>query len=212
VIDAYVTELGAALRGPNRRRADILAEVRDSLVDASEAYESDGLTREEAERLAVDEFGAVRRLAPSFQAELGYAEHWRLALLVVAAIAPQGLVWNRGTHPTSGHTALFGFLRDFVVGVGGLGIVAAVALLLVSTYGVRWIGIRSEVTRWAGVAGLAFSALVVSIGLVLMATNPTDRSLLDVRVLPWTLAFVVLPMGLVARSARRCLTFSQRAG
>src|SRR4051812_26337431 len=73
VIETYVAELGRTLRGPRRAKADLLAEARDSLVDAAGARERVGLPREEAEREAVAEFGAVPDIAPGYQTELGLA-------------------------------------------------------------------------------------------------------------------------------------------
>lgn len=51
--DAYIAGLGRALSGPGRKKADLLAETRDGLEDATEAMGADGLTRWEAEQQAV---------------------------------------------------------------------------------------------------------------------------------------------------------------
>jgi plastocyanin len=66
VIEAYIAELDRALRGPRRAKADLLAEGRDSLVDAADSPEDGGLDRQAAEQRAVEEFGEVREvtLAP----------------------------------------------------------------------------------------------------------------------------------------------------
>ena len=58
-VEPYLAELSRALAGPRRRKADLMAEARDSLVDATEAYEADGLRRGEAAERAVAETSAT---------------------------------------------------------------------------------------------------------------------------------------------------------
>lgn len=59
LIGSYISELSTALRGPRREKLDLLAESRDSLADAAEAYERDGVPPPEAERAAGDRDAAV---------------------------------------------------------------------------------------------------------------------------------------------------------
>ena len=74
MIDAYVADLADALRGPRRAKADLIAEARDSLVDATEAYARRGFDRAAAERRAVQEFGMIAEIAVGYQTELGLAQ------------------------------------------------------------------------------------------------------------------------------------------
>lgn len=87
VVAGYLRQLDRALRGPERARADLLAEVRDSLLDAVEAYRQDGLDVARAQRRAVAEFGTVAELAPAYQDEIAAGASRTLALHTALAFA-----------------------------------------------------------------------------------------------------------------------------
>ncbi len=93
-IDDYVASLGHRLRGPRRLRRDLLAEARDGLADAAEALAADGLDREEAERLAVAEFGDVAEIAPGYQAELTACQGRHTAVLLFLSVPVTTLMWS----------------------------------------------------------------------------------------------------------------------
>jgi hypothetical protein len=210
VIEAYIAELDRALHGPRRVKADLLAEGRDSLVDAAESFEGDGLDREAAEQQAVEEFGQVREIAPGYQAELAFAQGRRTALLVAATMAvhhaaaeimwrslAQGWAWS----PGHGYRLL-----ARAVDVAG-GVAVAVALLAALAFGVgaRYVGTRPDMVRATGRLVLVFDALLVLAGLALTGLNPATRSLEGGGML-WALcAFSAIPAAWVAASARRCL-------
>jgi hypothetical protein len=98
LIGSYISELSTALPGPRREKLDLLAESRDSLADAAEAYERDGVPPPEAERRAVEEFGDLSQLVPAYQEELAMAQGQRTALVVLVAFALQHtlaeIVWR----------------------------------------------------------------------------------------------------------------------
>ncbi|GAA3446121.1 permease prefix domain 1-containing protein [Planomonospora venezuelensis] len=94
VIDDYVTGLSRALRGPRGAKLDLVAEARDSLLDAAEAMEHDGLDRAEAERAAVEEFGTIAEIAPGYQEELSASAGRRLAVLLFLAVPLTALMWT----------------------------------------------------------------------------------------------------------------------
>ncbi|MET9858495.1 permease prefix domain 1-containing protein [Streptomyces smyrnaeus] len=71
---AYTEALGAALLGPARAKTRMLAEIRDGLLDATDAYVQEGLPRTEAAHCAVRDFGPVAVLAPECQRELTVAQ------------------------------------------------------------------------------------------------------------------------------------------
>jgi hypothetical protein len=99
LIGSYISELSTALRGPRKVKLDLLAESRDSLADAAEAYERDGVPPPEAERRAVEEFGDLSELVPAYQEELAMAQGRRTALVVLVALALQHtlaeVVWQQ---------------------------------------------------------------------------------------------------------------------
>ena len=82
VVEEHVRRLDHALVGPRRLKADMLREVRHGLVDTAEAYAAEGL--DDPERRAVEEFGAVRLVAPAYQRELAAAASRTFGLLVAA--------------------------------------------------------------------------------------------------------------------------------
>ncbi|GAA3137225.1 hypothetical protein GCM10010466_30090 [Planomonospora alba] len=94
VIDDYVAGLGRALRGPRGPKLDLVTEARDSLLDAAEALQGEGLDRAEAERRAVEEFGSVAEIAPGYQEELSVAAGRRLAALLFLAVPLTAVMWT----------------------------------------------------------------------------------------------------------------------
>ncbi|WP_066361613.1 permease prefix domain 1-containing protein [Herbidospora mongoliensis] len=92
--DAYLNELAKTLRGPRRARNDLLAEARDGLLDAAEAYEDQGLPPDEAQVRALADFGPVAVVAPGFQEELTAAQSRRTAALLFLSTPAVALMWG----------------------------------------------------------------------------------------------------------------------
>jgi hypothetical protein len=84
-IDRFLTAVDAGLDGPARRRGEILAELRDGLLEAADAHAGAGVGRDEAVVLAVREFGDPQVLARAFQPELSAARARRLVTALLAA-------------------------------------------------------------------------------------------------------------------------------
>ncbi|GAA4573941.1 permease prefix domain 1-containing protein [Planotetraspora kaengkrachanensis] len=93
-IDDYVAGLRRLLHGPVRARRDLLAEARDGLLDAAEAYEAEGHTRAEAERLAIEDFGHPAEIAPGYQEELAVGQARRTAALLFVSVPLTTLMWS----------------------------------------------------------------------------------------------------------------------
>ena len=179
-IEDYVRTLDRLLVGPGRAKRDMLAEARDSLVDAAEAYQAAGVDRQGAERRAVAEFGAPSRIAPEYQRELAAGAARRLALLVAAVAAGgilvgdrmwQGAPWAQRT-PSPGYQLAAGAV-DYLHPVLTA---AAVAFLL----GLRWLARRDGDPRrlcrtlglaMIGMLGLA-AALTVTLFVWTVVTVP----------------------------------------
>jgi hypothetical protein len=217
VIDAYVDELGTTLRGAHRVKTDLLTEARDSLHDAAAAYEEVGLSRPAAERRAVADFGAVGEIAPDYQTELAVAQSRRTALSLFFVIGVQGLLWQRwwpwfAEYPdpananahASGTNVLYAVLDGTVEWLGIATIVVAALAVIALGVGSRYVetdGHRVLVRRIA--AGvLAFCALFALIGVAMCLSHPVQAT---VPGLLWTTLFLLLPLTVVAGSARRCL-------
>ncbi|MFC0625001.1 permease prefix domain 1-containing protein [Kribbella deserti] len=207
-VDAYIARLDAALLGPRRKKADLLTEARDGLVDATEALEAEGLSRAEAERRAIDEFGELREILPDYRAELGYAQGRRTAVLMAAAIIIQPIVWLEGTWQWNRDAYEVGpvhsWLNRFVEQAGMAAFVLAVLALLATGIGLRYPAVRASVTRLTGLAGLLSCGVIGGLGAA-MAVIGAQNLVGALVSLMWVSLFVLLPLSAVAVSARRCL-------
>jgi hypothetical protein len=209
VVDAYVTRLGRALRGPHRARADLLAEVRDSLVDATEAYERAGYDPGSAARRAVQDFGEVHEIAEGYQVELGVIQARRTAVGILIAVGSQPLFWNYlrphlGTTTAAGSSGPLHTVIDFLMEwCGTATLVAAVALLLAVRLAGHSAGNR--VTRGAGLLANGAGALFTVLGatMSLLGADPIRGA--DVA---WLAVALLVPMLVLIRSGHRCLRFA----
>lgn len=93
-IGVAVATLSAELRGPRRARSDLIAEVRDGLYDAADAYRDLGLSDEVAERRSLADFGDLRQVAGRMQAELTARHARRTALAMAVAFPGLVVLWD----------------------------------------------------------------------------------------------------------------------
>jgi len=92
VIDDYLSELRARLRGPAAERDRILAETQDHLRESVAAGVATGLSESEAQQAAINAFGPVRAVARAHTRSRGWLPHagfavWKLAWLSLLGIA-----------------------------------------------------------------------------------------------------------------------------
>ncbi|WP_238161069.1 permease prefix domain 1-containing protein [Kribbella antibiotica] len=203
-VDEYLAGLRKALPGPRRKRADLLAEARDHLVDATEAFEADGLTRTAAERAAVADFGRLSDVVPAYREELSVAQSRNTAALLFGVMILQPLIWQPGVwgwnQDLNGPSELSVLLEQLVRWIGGASIAGAVIAVLATNFGQRYAVVRQHGSRVTAVFALA-SAVIVSLGGVSMTLESSSTSgHLDV--IPVS-AFVVAPLLLVALQALR---------
>ena len=177
--DRVLARLSAELRGPRRLRADLLAELRDGLDDATDDLLASGLDVDEARLRAIEEFGDPVALANELQAELTGAQARRTALavalvsLLVGAAWAQGYpammrtVWMSGGHPLD--SPLLEWLS--IAQERAVWIMAPLLLLAYGAILRRTVALR----RAALVIGLlAVGLLTINIGTssLMMALNP----------------------------------------
>jgi hypothetical protein len=214
VIDGYIAQLDTALRGPRRAKRDLLTEARDHLIDATEAYQDNGLGREAAERHAVREFGEPAEIVPGFQTELGLAQGRRTALLVLCVFAAQPFIWGYAHRWVSGTSVEdprtgYAIADSLVEWLGGLTILASILVVAAYGIGVRYLGARRAIVRATGVFGFVVSAVFGGFGVLLtFVLSPEPGSTLTVVNLLWTVVFMMAPLTWIATSARRCLVMS----
>ena len=209
-IDDYLAALSKQLRGPRRRKADLLAEARDHLTDATEAFEADGFDRYDAEKHAVADFGAIEDVAPGYREELAISQSRRTAMMLLLALMIQPIVWQEGvwvwTSAGTDASALNDLLQIVVRDVGGVVIAGAVLAVLATGIGQRYPRVREHVSRVTALFTLAGSALIAGIGVAMTATSSHAPGIPAYGVVG---TFVVLPLALVSVQAARGLRLAR---
>ncbi|MER7246686.1 permease prefix domain 1-containing protein [Kribbella sp. NPDC000426] len=209
-IDDYLAALSKQLRGPRSRKADLLAEARDHLTDATEAFEADGFDRYDAEKHAVADFGAIEEVAPGYRSELAISQSRRTAMMLLFALMIQPIVWRGGawvwTQDQNDSTALNDLLQIVVRDVGGVVIAGAVLAVLATGIGQRFPRVREHVSRVTALFTLAGSALIAGIGIAMTATSAQTPGIPAYGVVG---TFVVLPLALVSVQAARGLRLAR---
>ena len=194
-IEAYVRELDRATGGSRLRRTppEIVTEARDHLLDATESWERRGYAREDAERRAIEEFGPVSDLAPSYRSVLALGHVRRMAWVLVVTMMIQPFIWDSGHEEGSAREPV-GLLNDAIELFGGTLIVVGLVVAVLCSYGVRWWGVRTSLVRGTAGGMVAGAVLLVVMAFTLACSSggPTWRDIMLVSV------FVLGPMALVA--------------
>jgi HAAS domain-containing protein len=205
-VETYLIRLSRALSGPRRRKADLLAEARDSLIDATEAFEADGLNRREAEERAVADFGELSEVVPGYRGELGLAQGRRTALMLCLVMLAQPIIWKedawRWNQDPGTPSDFVAFLNDLVVVIGSLSILGAVVAVVASGIGVRYPVVRDRAARTTAVFALISCALVSAVAICLGMSGTANTRIEE---LLWVTGFVLIPLAVVGLSAQRCL-------
>lgn len=173
-----MAELDHALRGDRRLKADFPAEARDSLVDVAQSYEAAGYCPAEAEARAVDEFGAVDRIAPRYRAELALSQVRSTALTLFFLLGGQHLLfeyaWGALPAGTPRPGPAYALLATIVNGVCLATIICAFVAALACGIGAR---LGQPARLPASVGSLALGAVVGMLlaGTVLTVFSPIYR-------------------------------------
>ena len=209
-VDEYLAGLSRALPGPRRRKADLLTEARDHLVDATEALEAGGLDRGSAEREAVADFGALDDVVPGYRAELAVSQGRRTAMLLFGVLMLQPLVWREGVwswnQDVVQESALNDFFQVLVRNIGMVAIAGTVIAVIAAGIGMRYPLVREHVSRVTALFALVSSTVIGAIGVAMAATSTHPVAFLDYAVVA---GFVVLPLAVVGLQAGRCLRLAR---
>lgn len=209
-IDAYLAELIGGLSGSPRHLRDIASETRSGLEELADEYRSRTTSREDAESLAVAEFGTVEILGPAFQEMLAIKESRHTALITTMVIAMQPLVWGYPYDLATGGTASqFGSVHGGLsIAVAAVGVAAATFMLWAlaishadGTASRRHIALARRVGRTAIAATVVIGMFGVALGAVSMASTGPPTRVMAV----WAIVFLFAPLALAARAARRAL-------
>lgn len=93
MIDAYVQALRNRLPGPRGARRDLMRELTDGLRDTASVYQMNGMSRQDAERRAVEESGEPEQLVPQYRDALAVIQGRRTAMLYAVTAPGSILAW-----------------------------------------------------------------------------------------------------------------------
>ncbi|MEU3645471.1 permease prefix domain 1-containing protein [Lentzea sp. NPDC034063] len=218
VIERYVTDLGSRLQGSRKQVRELLTETRDSLADATEAHLDRGLTENEAQKRAVEEFGPVREIANEYQAELAVAYGTRTLIWLAIVLPLMHMAWEYGRLLLIGPWQDFGAMppawylwvakaNDLTSGIASG--VALVALILGRVLARRY-DTKLLAKLGATIALAAVGAVLLGNVSIILATAHFDASRL-LQSLPMSIAslitwIVIIRLGLLARRCLSCAT------
>jgi hypothetical protein len=213
-LDAYLAELAGRLPGPRRRRARIMAELRDGLDHAMTDNTAAGLGEAQAVDAAIAGFGPPRDVAAAFTDELAIA-HARQVLAWYLATGPLiGILWLllRQPHPRwAPPVALLAALP--VLPLVALAVAVAVGALATTGRLTRWLpdaGPSRALAVTLAVAGLALAVDTVLIALQLRSDRPVGS--LAALAIAASLARAAGSVGVLRRTLRLRRLVTGRAG
>lgn len=167
-LDAYCRDLAARLRGPRRRREQILAELRDGLDHGVSDRIANGLPDAEAAQAAIAAFGTPDVVADAFAGELATAYARRTVALFVLTGPLVGIWWLRLLQPHPWQAGLVAIILAIPV-LPLIPIAIATAATALATTGrlMRWL--PESGPRQALTATIAVAALVLLADLTVLA-------------------------------------------
>ncbi|GAA1385911.1 hypothetical protein GCM10009639_09000 [Kitasatospora putterlickiae] len=204
-IEDYVSTLSAAVHGPARTKARMVAEVREDLTDAVSQRTRAGLTYQRAADQAVREFGTADELVTSWQHELTIAQARHtaraVALTVPFVIACWYLVRRAGGGQAWEVPRTAQLLAVHLAGVSAVAALLAAVALAATGPLARRLPTPDRLplaVAWGATAASA-SMAVATLALAVAAALGTDWPLLA-----FAGALAAASHALVAGSARSC--------
>lgn len=218
-IEAYLSEVAAALPGPARARDDMLAELRSGLLDAADAYRAAGHLPDEAAAAAAAEFGDPRQVAAAVRPELAARQARRTALTLISTGPLVGLLWAAAA--TASHIAIH---RAPPWQWHGMPPATPVAIPLFGALVVTFMGAAlltvaatGSLTRWlpasprtapsaAAIAGFAAAAADLAVFILLASKLASTPAALAPAPIVAAATASLARLTLARRAARLCLT------
>ncbi len=208
MIDTYLVDLGGRLRGPRAVKADLLAEARGGLIDATEAYKDCGFDDARAERQAIVDFGDVHEVASEYQTELAVSQARRTGLLISVVLTMQPLAWKLLVsivdHGSGSQTA-YELLNRIMQWTGGLAIAGALGTVLALGVGARYFRFPRRIVRMTGIYAFAVCGVCGILGVSMTLVNPATGPLLAWSGLPSTMVLLGLPLIGIGVAGRECI-------
>ena len=94
LVEAWLADFGAGLCGSARARSEVVAELRDGLLEAVDNHRRAGLETVDATRAALREFGEPAEIAAAFAPELAARQARRTALTLIGTGPLVGVLWG----------------------------------------------------------------------------------------------------------------------
>lgn len=217
-IESYLSQVTAALPGPARARAGIIAELRGGLLDAADAHQRAGLAPPAAAQAAVAEFGHPAQVAAGFRPGLAatQARHVAAALLVTGPLI--GLLWAaaaRASHIGVHDAPPWQWAGTPPAAPIAFPLMAAVFLVTVWTALIT-LAATGRLTRWlprpsrlapttAAIAGFGAATVDLIILIVLASQLATAPATLAAAPIALASAASTSRLILARRAGRRCL-------
>jgi hypothetical protein len=175
-VDAYLGELAHLLRGPRRRRAQILAELRDGLDHAIADHTAGGRTEGQAVASAIHRSGTPQAVADAFAGELATA-HARHTIAWYIATGPLvGVWWLLLLQPHPWRTGLLALLAAIpVIPLIAIAIASAAGTFATTGRLIRWLPEASPdraLTATIAIAALATAGDLAVIILYMQSAAP----------------------------------------
>ena len=177
-VDAYLDETAMRLHGPRRRRARILAELRDGLEQAIADQITAGRPADDAVSAAIARFGTPAAVADAFAAELTIAYARQTLGWFVATGPLVGIWWLLLLHPAPWRSSLIALVAAIpVIPLVAAGVAAAGTTFATTGRLIRWLpeadGRRAAAAVLA-VAGLVIIGDVTILGVYLGSDTPVS--------------------------------------
>jgi hypothetical protein len=171
-VDAYLGELAHLLRGPRRRREQVLAELRDGLDQAIADHTTDGHTEDQAIESAIDHFGTPQAVAGAFAGELTTAYVRHTIAWYIATGPLVGIWWLLLLQPRPWRTGLAALLAAIPV-IPVIAVVIATAAGTFATTGrlIRWLPEASPNRALTATIAIAALALVGDVTVIILYTQ-----------------------------------------
>jgi len=205
LVEQYVTELDALLRGPARAKSRLVEEARDGLNETVAAHTREGEPYERAVHRAVAEFGSAQELAESFQRELTIAQARHTARAVALSapflLACWFLVRNTGAPQDSAVLHAAHLLATHLATVAGAAVLLAAATLAATGTLARHLPVPHRLpltVAWTGTTAsvsMAVATLALATASVLAENWPLTAA---------ACALAAASHAVVAGSARAC--------
>ncbi|MEV4199645.1 permease prefix domain 1-containing protein [Micromonospora globbae] len=175
-LNVYLADLATRLRGPRRRREQILAELRDGLDHAVTDHTTAGLPEGEAVTAAITQFGAPQAVAEAFAGELATAYARRTIAWYITTGPLVGIWWLLLLQPHPWRIGLIALLAAIpVIPVIIIAIGTAAGTFATTGRLMRWLpeaSPRHALAATTTIAVLALAGDITVIAIYLRSSTP----------------------------------------